>query len=262
MPEHITLNSVDGIRLEAAIHAGVGAPRGTVIYAHGITADLDEFGGAVRFAERFAQSGVTTLRFSFRGHGRSEGTQAGTTIAGEMLDLQAAVEYAQEHLPAPLSIVASSFGAVPTALSLPWLNDRLHRLVLLRPVLDLQRTFVEPQTPWGKENFSCAQRHALAEEGFLVVNGTFRLGRVLFEELHHLDPRERLLASSVPTLIVQGDLDMIVSPEIARETAALRPRCALHTVAGSDHGFDDAAHENEAAAAALAWLIDTQHYLP
>jgi alpha-beta hydrolase superfamily lysophospholipase len=249
-----TLTSADGVGLEAAIHTGDGVARGTVIYAHGITADLDEFGAAVRFAERFARSGYTTLRFSFRGHGRSGGSQRGATIAGEMLDLQAAVDHVQAGLPAPLSIVASSFGAVATALCLPWLDDQLHRLVLLRPVLDLHRTFVAPETPWGKQQYSPAQRDALADQGFMIVNGTFELGRVLFEELQRHDPRARFLASTVPTLIVQGDHDSIVSYEIARRTAAMRPRCVLHTVPGSDHGFDDAEHENEAAEVTLAWL--------
>ncbi|HEV7931091.1 MAG TPA: hypothetical protein VGP70_02015 [Actinomadura sp.] len=46
------------------------------------------------------------IRFSFPGHGNSEGTQPGVTIAGEMLDLQAAVERVAKTCPVPLSILA------------------------------------------------------------------------------------------------------------------------------------------------------------
>jgi alpha-beta hydrolase superfamily lysophospholipase len=251
--EKTELTSLDGVRLEAAVHHPQAGPgRGTVIYAHGITADLDEFGTATRVADELSRLGHAALRFSFRGHGGSGGTQRGVTLAGEMLDLQAAVEYAQSRLPGPLSIVASSFGAVSTSLSLPWLNDRLHRLVLMRPVLDLHRTFIAPETPWGQQHYSEPQQHLLNRQGFILVNGTFELGRTLFEELRRHDPMAPFLASTIPALIVQGDQDSVVSYEIAHRTAASRPFCHLHTVSGADHGFDS--HEYEAVRAAVGWL--------
>jgi alpha/beta superfamily hydrolase len=52
---------------------------------------MDEGGMFVRLADRLAAKGFDLLRFSFRGHGHSGGTQIGLTIAGEMLDLQAAL---------------------------------------------------------------------------------------------------------------------------------------------------------------------------
>lgn len=252
----LELTAPDGVRLDAVVHApGPGPRRGTVLYAHGITADLDEFGTAIRVADGLARMGHTVLRFSFRGHGRSGGGQRGVTIAGEMLDLQAAVEHATTALPTPLSVVASSFGAVSTLLSLPRLDGRLHRLALLRPVLDLRRTFLEPETPWGEEHFSPARRELLREQGFVLVNGTFELGRVLFEELRHHDVLARFAASTVPVLIVQGDRDTVVPYAVAREAAATRPSCRLHTVLGADHGFDGAGgHEDEAVGAVVAWL--------
>jgi alpha/beta superfamily hydrolase len=147
---------------------------------------------ASRVADEVSRLGYAALRFSFRGHGDSGCAQRGVTIAGEMLDLQAAVEYAASEL--------------------------------------------------------------LNRQGFIVVNGTFELGRALFEELRHYDPLARLLTSKVPTLIVQGDQDSIVSDDIARRTAALRPFCSLHTVVGADHGFDD--HEDDVVNAAVAWLTE------
>jgi hypothetical protein len=85
----------------------------------------------------------------------------------------------------PATIVAASFAAVSASLSLPWLGSRLHRLVLWNPVLDLTDTFVEPTLPWGKENFSSPQQDLLVSQGFLVVDGGFELGRVVFEEFGH-----------------------------------------------------------------------------
>ncbi|MCK2237411.1 alpha/beta fold hydrolase [Crossiella sp. S99.2] len=221
---------------------------------HGITVDMDEGGMFVRLADRLAAAGWTVLRVSFRGHGRSGGTPRGVTIAGEMLDLQTAVDYATVQLSGPLSIVASSFGAVPTSLSLPWMADRLDRVVLWNPVLDLRRTFVEPELPWGKENYSSEQQKLLTTQGFLLVDGAFELGRVLFEEFRRYHPFEEFVASSVPSLVVHGDRDSAVSYDIARQAAAAKPSCAFHTVVGSDHGFDSREREDEAITVTVNWL--------
>lgn len=184
--QQMELTSIDGIRLEAAVHpARAQGQRGVVIQAHGINANMTEGGMFVRLADRLADADFNVLRFSFRGHGGSGGTQRGMTIAGEMLDLQAAVEYVADRFPGALSIVASSFGAVSTSLSLPWLDERLDRLALWNPVLDLQRTFINPELPWGAENYNPGQQKLLSTQGFLVIDDEFELGRVLFEEFHY-----------------------------------------------------------------------------
>ncbi len=109
----VELMSCDGLPLEAVVHPAQGSgERGLVVQAHGINADMDEGGMFVRLADRLADTGFTVLRFSFRGHGNSGGSQRGVTIAGEMLDLQAAVEFMTARHGGPLSLVASSFGAV------------------------------------------------------------------------------------------------------------------------------------------------------
>lgn len=251
----VVLVAADGVRLDAVAHRPQGRPVGTVIQAHGITADKDEGGMFVRLAEQLSTAGFTVLRFSYRGHGASGGSPRGVTIAGELLDLQAAVEHAQEEHPEPLSIVAASFGAVSTALSLPYLEDRLAGLVLWNPVLDLRATFVEPELPWGLDNFSPAQQALLRTQGYLKVDGEFELGRVLFDEFSLYEPLAAFTASSVPTLVIHGDADTYVSYDIARAAAAAHRNAQLHTVVGSDHGFDTRDREDEAISVTVKWLV-------
>ncbi|GAB2694879.1 alpha/beta fold hydrolase [Nocardia thraciensis] len=256
--ERVELTSVDGLELEAVVHPAEASPvRGSVLLAHGITVDLDEGGGMfVRLAERLAAAGFDVVRFSFRGHGASGGTQRGVTIAGECLDLQAAVELVHRRCAGPLSVVAASFGAVPTLLSLRWLEEGLHRLVLWNPVLDLRHTFLEPELPWGVENFGPIPQKQLQDKGFLVVDGEFELGRVLFGEFEHYRPADYFPSSQVPALIVHGDQDGAVSYPIAAEAAWKRPGTRLHTVVGSDHGFDSREREDEAIAVTAGWLVE------
>ncbi|PPJ04104.1 alpha/beta hydrolase [Nocardia nova] len=255
--ERVEVSSVDGITLEAAVvRSNSPVRRGVVVLVHGITVDMDEGGGMfVRLTEQLATAGFDVVRFSFRGHGGSEGTQRGVTIAGECLDLQAVIEWTHGRFAGPVSIVAASFGAVSTLMSLSWLGDSLHRLVLWNPVLDLQHTFLKPELPWGIENFGAAQQKALQDDGFLVVDGEFELGRVLFEEFARYHLADEFLTARVPVLVVHGDRDAAVSYSIAAEAAKGRPDTVLHTVVGSDHGFDSRDREDEAISVTVTWLV-------
>ena len=210
----------------------------------------------VRLAEQLAAAGFDVVRFSFRGHGGSGGTQRGMTIAGECLDLQAVIEWVRPRFAGLVSIVAASFGAVSTLLSLPWLGERLHRLVLWNPVLDLRHTFLEPELVWGLENFGPVQQKGLQDKSFLVVDGEFELGRVLFGEFGRYRPIEEFLAHKVPALVVHGDRDAAVSYRIASESVQVRGDSVLHTVAGSDHGFDSRECEDEAISVTVNWLTE------
>lgn len=251
------LRTADGIVLDAALHMPVGhRARGAVVQVHGINADMDEGGMFRRLADGLAVEGFWVMRFSFRGHGRSDGGQQGATIAGEILDLQAAVDAARTGFGTPLSVVASSFGAVSTCLSLPYLESGLRSLVLWNPVLDLDRTLVEPSLPWAVENFGPAQQELLASQGFFSVEGTFEVGRVMFEEMRRYRPIDDFVSSRVPALVVHGDRDSAIPYDIARAAADARGNCDFHTVCGSDHGFDGREHEDEAITATISWLTE------
>jgi pimeloyl-ACP methyl ester carboxylesterase len=132
-------------------------------------------------------------------------------------------------------------------------EEQLHGLVLWNPVLDLPGTFLEPELPWGLEDFTPGRREALSSRGFLLVDEVFQLGRVLFEEFHTYRPDEAFARSRVPALIVHGDQDTYVSYGTARK-AAIRESCDFHMITGSDHGFDSRKREDEAIAVTLDWL--------
>jgi pimeloyl-ACP methyl ester carboxylesterase len=252
----ISLTAADGVTLDAVLHEPATAVSGTVIQAHGIGANLDEGGMYRRLADTLAGAGFAVVRFSFRGHGRSSGSSRGATLAGEVLDLEAAIELAVTSYPAPLSIVASSFAAVSMSLLLPYFGDQVGALVLWNPVLDLDDTFARPHRPWGEENFGPSQVRHLHEHGYLLLDGSFQVGRALYEEMCAYGdlPRQRLLASTMPALVVHGDRDAAVSYDIARAVAVERANCDFHTVQGSDHGFDTREREDESIQVTARWL--------
>jgi len=242
--------AADGVPLDAVAHlprSDVG--RGTIVLVHGMTLDMDEGGMFVRLADRLAAEAFTVVRFSFRGHGNSGGSQRGVTIAGEMLDLDAATS----HAAGPLAIVAASFGAVVTTLSLPYLRQ-LRSLVLWNPALDLRHTFIEPELPWGRKNFGPRQQQELHRSGVILIDDTFEVGRVMFQEIERYDPRRGFVESHVPALVIHGDRDSYVSYDIAK-SAASEQGADFHTIEGSDHGFDSPARKEEAIRTTVDWLV-------
>jgi N-acetylglucosaminyl-diphospho-decaprenol L-rhamnosyltransferase len=108
----LDLAAADGVRLDAVLHHAAGVPLGVVVSAHGIAADKDEGGMFVRLAAGLVERGFTVLRFSFRGHGSSGGGQRGVTIAGELLDLQAAICWCTALATEPQSVRSSAALAV------------------------------------------------------------------------------------------------------------------------------------------------------
>jgi alpha-beta hydrolase superfamily lysophospholipase len=255
----VRLVSVDGLPLDSRVHRPTSRPPGSelgsVVLVHGIDTDLDEGGMYQRLANQLAGIGFGVVRFSFRGHGASEGTQRGVTIAGEMLDLDAAVSRARAEFPGPYVLLASSFGAVSALESLRYLQP--DQLVLWNPILDLTKTFIKPELPWGQANFGPAQWAAAMAGGTLVIDESFEVGRTMLTELSRYEPSQAFLNSTMPALVVHGQLDTYVSYDIAHEAARTRAAHAptdFHTVAGSDHGFDSREREDEAIAVTVEWL--------
>lgn len=233
-----------------------GLCRGVVVLVHGISADLEEDGGFGPLAHDLAGQGFICVRFSFRGHGRSDGEPQHVTIAGEVLDLQAVLGYARATFPGSLSIVAASFGAVSTALLLSQLGASLTSLVLWYPVLDIRRTFLESALPWGLENSDVTVREAIERDGYLVMNGWFRVGRTLYQEFSQHDIVGHLMASPLPALVVHGDEDSCVSYDLAQSVAQTRPNTDFVTIRGGEHGLDTIRHRDAAVRVTADWLVD------
>ena len=125
-------------RLECAVDRPEGAPRGVAVVCH----PHPQFGGTLdnkvvqTMARAFLQLGWTSVRFNFRGIGRSEGTWG--EGAGEVDDALAVVRSVRErpeHSSLPWALAGFSFGgyvAATVADRLPE-ADKPRRLVLVGP---------------------------------------------------------------------------------------------------------------------------------
>jgi alpha/beta superfamily hydrolase len=255
---NVDIHTYDGLDLEAIATVPDGEARGMLVMAHGITVDLNEGGMFARLAEAVSQDRWATLRFSFRGHGRSTGSQRGVTIAGEVIDLECAIQEAQRRAAGASRFVllGSSFGAVSTGILLPALlqRDVLDGLCLWNPVLDVAGTFVAGRTPWAADNFTPDAHERLLSEGYMELDGTFQVGYSLAQEMKVADSRDAFAKFPLPGLIVHGDQDESVSYDEAATLAARNEQFRLVTIEGSDHGFSGSDYEAQAIRATADWL--------
>jgi pimeloyl-ACP methyl ester carboxylesterase len=263
--EEFEIEADDGVSLKTEVRYGKNNPVGTVLLCHGITSDMDESGNIFgQFAEKASQKGFDVIRFSYRGHGESEGDDIGVTISGEMLDLKSVYNYAEENLHQPITIIAASFGAVSTCLSLPYISDSLNAIALWNPVLDLEETFLDPHLPWGERNFTGEQIDLLHENGYLRIDESFKVNRVMFEEFNWYDPYEYYVNSELPSIIIHGDQDDLVPYQVSASAASEKLNCDLVTLQNTGHGLNsaeedipDQAKKTEAIEATINWLEDT-----
>jgi alpha/beta superfamily hydrolase len=126
--------SGESVELEGRIREGDGAVAAVVLHPH------PQYGGdmdnhvVVALSDAFASQGASTLRFNFRGTGRSSGVFSDGT--GEAADACAALAFMRERAPdARLVLAGYSFGAmIASAIAA---DEGLAGLVLVSPPLGM-----------------------------------------------------------------------------------------------------------------------------
>lgn len=261
MAEKVFYNAKDGLRICAIVQPASHQPaRGNIVLAHGITVDknedLSDDTGLGAFQELTNQlKDFNVIRFDFRGHGESGGKQENMTIAGEYLDLAATISYIYKKYPIKTSVVASSFGAVVAVKYAAeysqksmgrWIykllfprnvSPSLFALVLWNPVLDLQKTFINPIVPWAKSSFNDKGYKSLAENGYLLLDSSFRIGKHLVQEMRVLKPYKFLRKVKCPVLTLHGDKDTYVPFNVSKQHAKPNWKSEFINVKGAEHGF-------------------------
>lgn len=232
----VAFHSLDGTLLAATLVHPPGARR-SVVLVHGGGVTRDEAGFFARLADGLAAAGVASLRFDLRGHGHSGGRQRDLTLAAVANDIRAAtddIRWATGH--AEVALIGTSFSGGICALVA--VSYPVRSLVLLNPLFDYKRRFVDEKPYWHDDRLDPAAVSELDTVGFVLHSPTFKLGRALLNEVFHLPVRAALARVVAPTLIVHGTEDTFVSLESSRAAAGqIAAECTLIEVDGAQHGF-------------------------
>jgi uncharacterized protein len=256
----VALIAGDGATIPGIEHRTTPDASVAVLLLHGITTSKDEYQGTFRsLAHTLGSHGVASLRIDFRGHGDSELPADEFTVNHQVIDVVAATGWlAAEYPNARRRILAASFGAPAAITVASLLGDALDALVLLAPVLDFHRTFVEPTTPWGHETFGRERILGTLRGGRLQVD-QLALSAAFAADLLTTDPRPALKTVAAQTTILHGELDGMVPYEPSRVAAAASPNISFHSMPHTGHGLAEVGDEQRTSPqtqANVAWLVE------
>ena len=209
-----------------------------VVIGHGLTGHMER--PLYRaLAEALTESGWPVLRFSFSGHGNSEGQFEEMTLEKEIADLQAVLD--QFKGTRKVAYIGHSLGAAVGALTAAK-DDRINVLVSLAGI-------ARPKAFYDQE-FSDQE----AGESVMWDEPTFPLSKAFRDSMQATEsviPAVREL--KLTWLLIHGSEDDVVVPQQSEELyQAIKGKTKHLVYAGADHQFSG--HEAELCESINDWL--------
>lgn len=243
----VEIKTPRGITLSGHLYAR--DPKKIVITSHGFTSD--QFGKSTLLAKALALHDISALTFDFSGCGESQDDTI--SVAKEVEDLSAVVEYAQSLGYEHIGIMGTSLGGLIA--QKVW-SPAIATLVLWCPVTH----------PWdAEERFTPEQRAELDRNGYLVIpreqsylRMSVRVDRDNVEERAHINTKELVSHVSCPVLIIHGDNDTVVPLADSREALTYLSRDSrLEIIKGADHFFMK--ERDELITRSAQWFAESLH---
>lgn len=217
-------------RINVPAHAE-GAKVPMVILMHGFMSNMgDGIMGSVAY--KLGVKGIATIRFSFDGHGKSEGGFQNMTVSREVNDAKFIYEYVRA-LPyvGEIALCGHSQGGVVTSLTAGELgSEAISRIVLMAPAAVLHDDALKGYV-FGK-NYD-----PVNVPEFVELFGDLRLGRDFIVEAQKLDIYATALKYTGPACVIHGAADPIVPISYGQRYAEGYKDAEWHPMEGNDHGF-------------------------
>ena len=203
-------------------------PHPALVLSHGYNVNHRHF---QRLAEYFAGQGYVCSCFDFAGgsvNSRSEGDSLKMSVFSERENLQDILDAVREWNfvdPARVFLLGESLGGSVTAITAPYVADKIRGIVLAFPAFCLPAD--------GYAQFPTIQD---IPDSFEMMGMTIGRGYLLpFYE--GFDFYEEIVKYTGPVLIVHGTEDPLVSPSYSVKAARLYHSCELRWIDGAGHGF-------------------------
>lgn len=239
----IEYKSLDGINLKGVLSIPKES-KGFVLMMHGITVDKDEWQGFYKELSSYLyEKGYASLRFDFRGHGESGGTQLDVSIQGEIYDIKASIQQIRKIWNKKIAFLATSFSAGPAILTIAENHRIASCLILIAPVIDYENTFLKPQTDWAKASFNEEAFKSLPRTGYILLDGYFKLSEKLINEFRSIKPYRLLNNLNIPILLIHGKKDSMVPFQLSRKYFKPKQGSKFLVIENADHGYPEAGDE-------------------
>lgn len=233
----IKYKSIDGTSLIGILNIPIQL-EGFALLMHGINETKNEWADFYKdMAEYLNKNCIGTLRFDFRGHGESGGISSDVSIIGDILDIKSSLKIMKKHWDGKFVFIATSFGAGPAIILASQIQDILQCIILIAPVLSYKETFLEPRTEWAKQSFNKESLDKVDSQGYLLLDGSFKLSANLIEEFKVIEPVKFLNKLEIPILFIHGNKDSMVPFEVTQRYSHVNAKTKLFTLLNADHGF-------------------------
>ncbi len=229
------------------LHLPVKIPAPAIIMCHGFTGHKAESHRLfVMAARNFADHGILSLRFDFRGSGDSGGEFSEMTVSREVEDAKAALDFLTtrpEVTPNRLGVLGLSLGGCVAA-CLAGRDQRLKSLVLWAACAHPER-------------LSDRLRPVMGDRALMDMEG-WPIGRGLLDDLATIKPLEEVARYLGPSMVIHGMNDETVPVSEASDyRLALGGRCRLQMIEGADHVFSSLPWKSEVIALSRDFLVET-----
>lgn len=186
---------------------------------------------------QLALKGISSIRFDFVAHGDSEVSGDFFTVRSQINDLFDVYNWAKnEFKNDQIKLFGTSFGAFPCIYLGKLFSDVKH-INLLAPVLDYERTFVNPITPWGIDVFTdFLQRTLINGERIEITDSIYFDNKIAFE-LSSINIENILASIDADIKIMHGDNDGMVSYDISKKIASKYDNIRFFSFENMEHGF-------------------------
>ena len=237
MKEKIFFKNSKGIKLCGILSNPTSQKeKSIIILCHGFSTSK-EGRTYVRLEEILNDSGISTFRFDFFGHGESDGIFEEITTSEAVDDIQNAIRFLKESGYKKIGLVGSSFGGMASIITASK-TDALYALALKSPVSDYLGLIHSREDEQEIKKWK--------EKGVIEVAGVDGETRTLkysfYEEAQKVKAYEAAQKIKVPALIVHGNDDETVPIEQSRKTASLIENCRLEIIEGADHTYSKPEH--------------------
>jgi pimeloyl-ACP methyl ester carboxylesterase len=242
MPEHPererSVSAADGVRLRVLLSAPPH-PSGMLLLCHGLSTDANEHGAFPALRDQALRLGLGVVRFDFRAHGQSGGTNQELRLAGMRADVDAVVGLVDEAFGEELPVIplGVSFGGGP-AVHAAATRRRCAGLALWYPVVDYEWNYGERSTVRFTQQMRAAKHPADPDWSAMPVLGTaYHLPAELLREIRYDRTPATLAGFTLPVLAHHGSRDTFVDAGPLRSISAASPNIELRTAHGAGHGF-------------------------
>ncbi len=230
----------------SSVDKGNGA---AAIICHGFRSSKDG-ASSPRLQRILNKGGVSTLRFDFFGHGESGGRFEDITISEAVKNTLSAIRFLNGKGYGRIGLVGSSFGGISSIMTASKSKD-LRVLVLRAPVSNYEEKELAKRGKDGLKKWKETGYVEYAEEG-----RKWKLKYSFFEDFKNNNGYEAGKNIKIPTLIIHGDKDEVVSVEQSVKLSKMITNSRLEIIKGADHNFSNEADFKKTLELAADFILE------